>query len=185
MSRRWLSIGIAVALGAAAFLAGRFAAGPQPEAPAAGAAAASMPSRAALDRLFAATLADPAGKPVRLGDWRGQPMLVNFWATWCPPCLREMPAFSRLQEKHPGVRFVGIAADSVDNVRAFVAKNPISYPIVLPPDGGIGLMSELGNLRGGLPFTIAVDSAGNARHVRLGGLSEQETEAIVVELERP
>lgn len=182
MKARWLLIVVAAALAVAAFLAGRHVATPAPaQAPD---AAPALPSRAAIDRLFATPFSDPSGNAVDLATLRGQPMVINFWATWCPPCLREMPAFSRLQEKHPQVRFVGVAVDTADNVRTFVAKNAVSYPIVLSSGGGIDIMSELGNLRGGLPFTITVDPAGNARHIRLGGLSEGETEAILSELEK-
>src|SRR5664279_1771691 len=84
---------------------------------------------AAIRQLFATRLNDSDGKPQTISQWRGKTLVINFWATWCPPCREEMPAFSRLQTKYAanGVEFVGIALDTPDNVIAFLKQVPVSY----------------------------------------------------------
>lgn len=176
MRRRWLIPAITAALALAAFAAGFLFSRP------AAVPAAPLPPQATVDRLLAAPLADPGGQEVNLARWRGQPLVVNFWATWCPPCLKEMPVFSRLQERHRQVQFVGIAVDTPENVREFAAKSPASYPLLLASQGTISLMAELGNGRGALPFTVGIDAGGRIRHVRLGALSEAETENLIAAL---
>lgn len=176
--KRGALLGVGAALAALAFAAGMLLSRPAP----APADTAPQTAPEAAGRLFAATLADPAGQPLALSRWRGKPVIVNFWATWCPPCLKEIPAFSRLQEKYPQVQFVGIAVDTAENVRDFVAKQKLSYPVLLATDEVIELMPALGNSRNGLPFTLVVDAGGKVRHTRLGALSEAETEQIIAEL---
>lgn len=178
MSRRWAIIGAGALLALAAFAAGLLLSRPErsPIAP------SPLPRQAAVDRLFGAPLMDPAGKQTTLTQWQGKPLLVNFWATWCPPCLIEMPVFSRLQEKHKDVQFVGIAIDTTQNVQAFCASRDYSYPLLVGTEQVMSLMGELGNDRNGLPFTLAIDPRGQVRHVRLGGLSEAETEEIISSL---
>lgn len=178
MKERWPLAVLAAILALAAFAAGIFFSRP----PAEHAAQATEPSAATLEQLFTTPFPDLAGREQQLDQWRGKPLVVNFWATWCPPCLQEMPAFSRLQEKHPDVQFVGIAADSLENVRDFVAKNRLAYPLLVAPDGGMALMTALGNMRSGLPFTVTLGTDGKVRHIRLGTLSEAETEAFIAEL---
>ncbi|MBS1189095.1 MAG: thiol-disulfide isomerase-like thioredoxin [Rhodocyclaceae bacterium] len=178
MRQRWLLLGAATLLALTAFFAGLFLSRPaQPPLP-----ASPPPSRAAVERLFAASLFDAAGKETTLARWRGKPLIVNFWATWCPPCLEEMPLFSRLQERHPEVQFVGIAIDTPENVEAFAASHRFSYPLARGSEGVMSLMTDLGNGRGGLPFTVAMDAAGQVRHIRLGALSESEAERLIASL---
>lgn len=178
MNRRWAIIAAGALLALAAFAAGLLLSRPErsPLAP------SPLPRQAAVERLFGAPLADPAGNQTTLARWQGKPLLVNFWATWCPPCLIEMPVFSRLQEKHKGVQFIGIAIDTAPNVQAFSASHNYSYPLLVGTEQVMSLMGELGNDRNGLPFTLAIDAGGQVRHVRLGGLSEAETEEIISRL---
>ena len=176
MKRRWFLAG-AAALVLAAFAAGFFLSRP-----------ASAPPRPeitpeAIARLFATPYPDLSGNTRTLEEWRGQPLVVNFWATWCPPCLREMPVFSRAQEQHPGIRFVGIAVDTDKNVREFAAKTQVSYTILLGSKAAFPLMVDLGNFRRGLPFTVAFDASGKLRHVFLGALDEAETTRLIATLE--
>lgn len=137
---------------------------------------------AAVEKLLATSFAPPTGSPITLSTWRGQPVVVNFWATWCQPCLKEMPLFSRLQDKYPKVRFVGIAVDSAENVEAFSAAHKVSYPLLVGSGDSVLLMAALGNQRNGLPFTISLDAEGHVRHAKLGALTEAEVERIVAEL---
>ncbi|OJW49329.1 MAG: hypothetical protein BGO63_08605 [Candidatus Accumulibacter sp. 66-26] len=127
-------------------------------------------------RLFATQLDDPTGKPQPFAQWQGKTLVVNFWATWCPPCREEMPAFSRMQSKYAanGVQFVGIALDNADSVRDYARQFPVSYPLLIGgPDGG-ELARQLGNARLALPYTLLLDPSGKPRFARLGALSEQE-----------
>lgn len=127
-------------------------------------------------RLFATRLDDPAGTPQPFAQWQGKTLVVNFWATWCPPCREEMPAFSRLQDKYAanGVQFVGIALDNADSVRDYAKQFPVSYPLLIGgPDGG-ELARQLGNTRLAMPYTLLLDPVGTPRYARLGALSEQE-----------
>lgn len=127
-------------------------------------------------RLFATQLDDAAGKPQPFAQWQGKTLIVNFWATWCPPCREEMPAFSRLQSRYAanGVQFVGIALDNIESVRTYAEQFPVSYPLLIGgPDGG-ELARQLGNTRLALPYTLLLDPSGKPRFARLGALSEQE-----------
>jgi thiol-disulfide isomerase/thioredoxin len=177
MNRRRAILGATALLALAAFAAGFLLSRPeQPD-------SRPLPSQAAIGRLLALPLLDPAGKEtITLTRWQGKPLIVNFWATWCPPCLAEMPVFSRLQEKHRTVQFVGIAIDTPQNVQAFATAQPVSYPLLLGSEGAMALLGELGNDRNGLPFTLAIDAAGQARHIKLGGLSEAEAEGLIASL---
>lgn len=176
MKRRWWLAFAATLLVMLAFAAGLWL---RPET---GAPEPVRPGRKAVEHLLSERLTDVAGRPVQLSSWRGKPLVVNFWATWCPPCLKEMPIFAYLQKKYPEVQFVGIAADTEANVRDFLAKSDIPYPMLLAADGGLGLMADLGNTRQGLPFTVSIDAAGRARHVHLGGLTQVEAETMIADL---
>ena len=138
-------------------------------------------SRQAIDRLFATTLADVRGQPQAVAQWRGKILVVNFWATWCPPCREEMPYFSRLQSDYAaqGVQFVGIAVDSAEAVRHFAAREQISYPLLVGGQGIVELSAELGNHAAGLPFTLILDPNGEPIATRTGRLAEAELEDLL------
>lgn len=131
--------------------------------------------------LMAATLPDMDGKSQALAQWRGKVMVVNFWATWCPPCLEEIPEFVRLQEKfgHRGLQFVGIAIDNPDKVREFAAKFRMNYPVLVGEMEAIELVRKVGNERGGLPFTVIMDRKGRLIGTELGGLNEQKLIGLI------
>jgi len=120
---------------------------------------------------------DLSGGSHRLGDWRGKPLLVNFWATWCAPCVKEMPALDALSKLHPQAQFVGIGVDTADNMRKFAAKVPVSYPLLVAGPGAIDLMRGMGNGPGGLPFTVLLDKDGAISHKVLGTVKEDEASA--------
>jgi thiol-disulfide isomerase/thioredoxin len=133
--------------------------------------------------LFASTLIDARGKPHAFTQWKGKTLVVNFWATWCPPCREEMPAFSRLQTKFAsnGVQFVGIALDSADSVLDFSIQNPATYPLLIGGAEGTELARQLGNAMLALPYTLIITPAGTLRLARMGGLSESELDAMLRE----
>jgi len=134
-----------------------------------------------IDKFFASTLNDINGKPQAFAQWRGKTLIINFWATWCPPCREEMPAFSRLQAKHAanGVQFVGIALDSIHAVREFSLQYPVTYPLLIGDTDSGDLARQLGNPRLALPYTLIISPDGEARFSRLGTLSEQEFDLLI------
>ena len=107
-------------------------------------------------------LTDLAGKSRLLSEWQGPLLVVNFWATWCPPCLKEIPSFVELQERFgtDQVQFLGIAYDYLDEVNKFLEKTPVNYPVLLGGDDVAIFMRELGNNIGGLPYTAVIDGNG-------------------------
>jgi thiol-disulfide isomerase/thioredoxin len=120
-------------------------------------AAASQP-----DPFFQNAFTDLKGESVNFSSYLGQPVVLNFWATWCPPCVKEMPDLDQLQKKHSGIRFVGVAVDTSSNVQRFVEKVRVDYPLLVAGHGGIKLMRDLGNSNGGLPFTVVFNAQGLA-----------------------
>lgn len=133
--------------------------------------------------LFASTLIDAQGKPQSFSRWKGKTLVVNFWATWCPPCREEMPAFSRLQTKFAsnGVQFVGIALDSADSVLEFSKQYPATYPLLIGGSEGTELARQLGNSMLALPYTLIISPTGTLRLARMGALSEIELDAMLRE----
>lgn len=142
-------------------------------------------------RLQTLTLNTPTGKPEPLAQWQGKIRVLNFWATWCPPCREEIPALSRTQTKlaGKGVQFLGIAVDSADNVRDFiqeaVRETPLTYPLLIASPEAIESLKALGNRQGGLPFTVILDRQGQIRYARLGGLDESKLERLLAPLLTP
>lgn len=125
------------------------------------------------------TLLDVQGHPQALSAYRGKVLVVNFWATWCPPCRREMPGFSRLQGAYRdrNVQFLGIAVDDPDAVRDFIEAYPVVYPILLGGDRLLRMSRDLGNQKLALPFTLLLDAGGKVYGQKTGMISESELEA--------
>ena len=125
------------------------------------------------EELWAASFDRPDGGRLHMSAVRGQPLVLNFWATWCPPCVREMPALDRFQRSFSdrGWRVLGLAADKPGPVRDFLAHSPVSYPIGLIGFEGIELSRRLGNLSGGLPFTVLFGRTGALLQRRIGETS--------------
>lgn len=132
-------------------------------------------------RLMAASLPDMEGKSQALAQWRGKVMVVNFWATWCSPCLEEIPEFVRMQEKlgNQGLQFVGIAIDNTAKVREFAAKYRMNYPVLIGEMDAIELARSAGNQFGGLPFTVVMDRKGRLIGTEIGGLNEEKLTALI------
>lgn len=134
-------------------------------------------SRQPIDaRLAEVSFNDLDGTPQRMDQWAGQILVVNFWATWCPPCKEEMPEFSRAQEEWGprGVQFVGIAVDDPSEVRAYLATNPVSYPILMGERDGAEWATRLGDVFQVLPFTAVIDRSGQVVRSRSGAYSRDE-----------
>ncbi|WP_301103014.1 TlpA disulfide reductase family protein [Propionivibrio sp.] len=143
-------------------------------------------SGAAIARLFATRLVDANGKVQALSQWQGKTLVVNFWASWCPPCREEMPYFSRLQTKYSanGVQFVGIALDTADNVISFSKQQAVSYPLLIADSEGAELIRDLGNSRLALPYTVVLGPGGEAQLARLGRIFEQELDTLLPKIVR-
>ena len=116
-----------------------------------------------------------------LAQWQGKVMVVNFWATWCPPCIAEIPEFIKFQKQYAkqGVQFVGIAIDQKSKVQAFAEEKGMNYPVLLGDLAGIDLARRIGNKEGGLPYTVIVDRSGKIVTTQLGTLSREKLEEIV------
>lgn len=130
----------------------------------------------AAQALFELELVDLQGRRQTLAAWRGQPLLINFWASWCGPCREEMPLFAELarQPAGQGLQVLGIAWESLESAQAFAAQNPANYPLLVARNGLRDILAGLGNPAGGLPFTLLLDADGRPQAVKLGAFRGDE-----------
>jgi thiol-disulfide isomerase/thioredoxin len=120
----------------------------------------------------------PEGGELVMDELRGKPLLVNFWATWCPPCIEELPEFDRFSRSHATqLRVLGLAIDSLAPVQEFLRKRPVSFAIGLAGFSGTDLARSLGNSAGALPFTVLLDAKGGVAQRKLGPTQYSELEA--------
>jgi thiol-disulfide isomerase/thioredoxin len=140
-----------------------------------------LASDPAIKAFFANPWQTPDGKLVDTEEWRGKVLVVNFWASWCPPCVEEMPTLDKLQAefKSQNVLFVGIGIDSPSNIRQFLDMTPVSYPIVIGGLEGSNLSKQMGNAQGALPYTIIINSQGKSTSSKLGKISEEELRKLI------
>jgi thiol-disulfide isomerase/thioredoxin len=115
----------------------------------------------------------PQGGSWAFASLRGQPLLLNFWATWCPPCVEELPLIDSFYKANVAKSWqvVGIAVDNAKAVKQFLSKTPLSFPTPIAGMAGLELSRSLGNLSGGLPFTVVFDAAGEVVVRHMGKLS--------------
>jgi thiol-disulfide isomerase/thioredoxin len=123
-----------------------------------------------LSALWALRPERPEGGQLVMAERRGHPLLINFWATWCAPCVREMPEIDRFHRAFgpQGWQVVGLAIDSAAPVREFLGRVKVGFPIGLAGLDGTELVRQLGNVQGGLPFTVLIDAKGRVRQRKLG-----------------
>ncbi|MDR2128040.1 MAG: TlpA family protein disulfide reductase [Burkholderiaceae bacterium] len=128
----------------------------------------------AVDALWQARFSTPDGQAMlALKSLKGSPALINFWATWCAPCVDELPLLDGFfaKNKANGLQVAGLAMDRPDAVARFLARAPVAYPVgIVPAAQGLALMKRLGNPAGGLPFTLALDGQGVLRKRKLGAI---------------
>lgn len=182
MKRRTLIIGAAGLAGmvAAGWLGWRETARKAPQANRA--IAPTVAAEPDPQKFFAARLPDLQGVEQAVSQWRGQPLVVNFWATWCPPCVKEIPDLNRLAAKHGQAKFLGVAVDTADNVRKFVVDIPIDYASVIAGHQGIELVRALGNTAGGLPFTVLFRPDGTIFEVVMGMVDPESLDRQIGQL---
>lgn len=126
-------------------------------------------------------LKDLEDKVRDIKEWDGKVLMINFWATWCPPCRREMPAFIELQEKYQdkGFTIIGIALDEKQAVIDFTDPMGMNYPILMAEQEGIALTKAYGNSLGVLPFTVVIDRKGNIIHRQRTELTFEQVEGML------
>lgn len=127
------------------------------------------------------TLPDLDGRLRSISEWDGKVIALNFWATWCPPCLKEVPEFVLLQTKYQaaGLQFIGVALQKPEEVRQFVAEHGMNYPVLTGELEVIKLAESYGNHIGALPYTVIIDRNGQVAHVKPGVLPTEEAESII------
>ncbi len=132
-------------------------------------------------------LPDVDGQMRRSNEWAEQILVVNFWATWCPPCLREIPTFIELQAElgAQNVQFIGIAIDDPAAVASFVKEHGMNYPVLVGQADAAAIGRDFGNVGGGLPYTALVDRSGTIRHTQLGELERDKAESWILPLLQP
>ena len=122
--------------------------------------------------LLGQSMNDAAGKPQSLAQWKGKPLLVNFWAPWCGPCVKEMPELSSLagELKDKNINVLGIGIDTPTNIAEFTGKYKIAYPIYIGGMDATDMSRALGNKNGGLPYTVLIGADGKVVKTYLGTL---------------
>jgi thiol-disulfide isomerase/thioredoxin len=133
------------------------------------------------DAMPAITLPDVDGTPVDFARFGGRPLLINVWASWCGPCVEEMPMLAAFAAAQPadGVQVVGLAIDTPDGVRDFLDRVPVTYPIVIEQPAPDDASVRLGNAQGLLPYTVLVGADGNIVKQKLGPFADGEIEQWV------
>lgn len=139
------------------------------------------PLSPAADAFWARRFPGLDGAELAVSRWRGQPLLVNFWATWCPPCVKELPEIDQFhrEAQAQGWQVLGLAVDKLEPVQAFLQKTALGFPIALAGSEGLGLVRALGNPAGGLPFSLAFDRHGEISWRRLGVSSLTDLRALL------
>lgn len=121
----------------------------------------------------------PAGTTLAMQSLRGNPLVLNFWATWCPPCVEELPLLDGFYRENASKKWqvLGLAIDQPSAVRKFLERTPVSFPIALAGLGGTELGHALGNLGGGLPFTVVVGASGDVLQRKMGRVTAADLAA--------
>jgi len=127
------------------------------------------------------SLPDQEGVIHKLSEWNGKVLVINFWATWCPPCRKETPAFVELQEQYgkQGLQFIGVAIDEKDNVEDFADTYGVNYPMLLGDLEAIKISKQYGNRFGTLPYSVIVDRQGKITFIQRGELLKTTAETQI------
>lgn len=144
----------------------------------------ATPDADAASAILGSRLQTLEGLPQTLDSYRGQVLVINYWATWCAPCRDEIPVFIRLQREYgaKGVQFIGIAVDQADRVRDFAREFGINYPLLIAGIDAVELSRRAGNKAGVLPYTLVLDRTGKIVASLAGGISEARMREQLVPL---
>lgn len=136
---------------------------------------------ATTENLIDFTLPDMDGKPRKLSEWQGKVIIINFWATWCPPCREEIPMFLEFYEKHKsqGLVFIGVAIDKKEDVAEYMDTMFIDYPILMGDETTLELMRRYGNRVGSLPYNVLIDRNGKILNTKKGSYTHPELDALL------
>lgn len=131
---------------------------------------------AGLDTLWQQVFKTPAGGDLQMSSLQGKSLVLNFWATWCPPCVEELPMLSQFYtaQQSQGWQVLGLAVDQVGAVNNFLAKTPVSFPVAIAGLSGVELSKTLGNAAGALPYTVVVAADGRVLQRKMGRLSPED-----------
>jgi len=125
-------------------------------------------------------LKDRDGKPRKLEEWKGRPLAVNFWATWCVPCVREIPLLVKLRQERKAqkLEIIGIAVDFRDDVLKFAAERGLDYPLLIGEEDGLAAVTAMG-MQPAFPFTVFADSQQRIVALKVGELHHEEATLIL------
>jgi thiol-disulfide isomerase/thioredoxin len=131
--------------------------------------------------LLSASFPDAAGRPQRLNQWLGKPIVLNFWATWCAPCREEVPLLVEFHRKYAvkGVELVGICADQVVKMLEFASSYKVGYTLLVADASVFTLLRKIGNPGGALPYSVVVNRKGSMVYSHIGALRVGELEKVV------
>jgi len=127
------------------------------------------------------SLQDLDGNNHEFSEWEGKIRVLNFWATWCPPCRKETPMFVEMQEQlgDKGLQFIGVAIDEKQKVQDFMDTFGVNYPMLIGIDDAIEVAKQYGNRFGALPWTVVINRDGNIVHTQGGEMTRQKAESII------
>lgn len=163
-----------IALTAGILLRGQFQSEPIP----------SEANKRGVQAIFAASLPDVHGENQAISQWKGNVLVVNFWATWCAPCREEIPEFIEMHAKYhdQGLQFIGIAIDREEKVIAYSKEFRINYPILIGGTGAMALAEATGNAQAALPYTIVINQDGVITNTFLGRVHQKRLEKAFMPL---
>lgn len=144
----------------------------------------NTPATTSTSAFFSQQWRNTAGKTENLTQWKGQILVLNFWASWCAPCVEEMPELSALQEKwgNQPIKIIGIGVDSLENIQHFQKQYRIQFPLYAAGMDGIDIARSLGNKTMGLPFTAIISPKGNIVKTYSGRLKMEQLQRDIAEL---
>lgn len=165
-----LIVGLVVAAGTTGFFVARTQRGVLPT-------VASANTLQIGDRRPDLVFTDLEGRPVALAQFDGRPVLLNFWASWCPPCIAEMPLLDAFAKAHPQVQVIGIAVEPAEAAREYLSAHPLSYLSLIGSAEAPDESQQFGNQRSVLPYSVLLGADGRMRKRRAGAFSEGELDA--------